>query len=75
MIIGLYAQDFSTIAVYHHTDVPSEQPWSLGLRMCFDKQTPALFVPMESGSAYYLLGNFNHHHQHVVVSGDTRRYR
>jgi hypothetical protein len=35
---------------------------------------PALAVPLASGSAYYLLDDFNHHHQHSVLAGSTHRF-
>ncbi|CAM9651676.1 unnamed protein product, partial [Hapterophycus canaliculatus] len=37
--------------------------------------TPPLLVPLESGDAYFLLDDFNHFHEHAVVSGSsTLRY-
>ena len=30
----------------------------------------AITVPVGHGDAYYMLGNFNHHHQHAVLAGD-----
>ncbi len=35
---------------------------------------PALAVPLPSGSCYFLLDDFNHHHQHSVLAGNTYRY-
>ena len=35
---------------------------------------PALAIPLASGSVYYLLDEFNHHHQHSVLAGQTERY-
>lgn len=34
---------------------------------------PALAVPLPSRHAYYLLDDFNHHHQHSVLAGSTHR--
>ena len=31
-------------------------------------------VPLPSRAAYYLLDDFNHHHQHAVLTGTTARY-
>lgn len=74
-------QDFSTIAVYHelrdihHTGVGSdgEQPWRVALRVSDngDNATPPLAVPLPSGSLYYLLDDFNHKHEHAVLSGSN----
>jgi len=35
---------------------------------------PALAFPLKSGSCYFLLDDFNHHHQHSVIQGKTERY-
>lgn len=36
------------------------------------KQTvPPVVVPTKSGDAYFLLGDFNHTHQHMVLAGST----
>ena len=35
---------------------------------------PALAQPLASGSVYYLLDEFNHHHQHSVLAGGCERY-
>ena len=35
---------------------------------------PPIAVPLPTGSAYYLLDDFNHHHQHAVLTGTTARY-
>lgn len=35
---------------------------------------PPLAVPLPSKHLYYLLDDFNHHHQHSVLAGDTDRY-
>ncbi|CAN0002993.1 unnamed protein product, partial [Ectocarpus sp. 8 AP-2014] len=37
--------------------------------------TPPLLIPLQSGDAYFLLDDFNHFHEHAVVSGSsTLRY-
>ncbi|CAM9769868.1 unnamed protein product [Ectocarpus sp. 6 AP-2014] len=37
--------------------------------------TPPLLIPLKSGDAYFLLDDFNHFHEHAVVSGSsTLRY-
>ncbi|RLO00695.1 hypothetical protein DYB28_015652 [Aphanomyces astaci] len=37
------------------------------------KTTPPLVVPTGDGDVYYLNGDFNHHHQHMVLSGTAVR--
>lgn len=34
------------------------------------KKSPPIAVSLPSGSAYYMLWDFNHHNQHAVLSGD-----
>ncbi|KAG5193084.1 FTO catalytic domain-containing protein [Tribonema minus] len=37
--------------------------------------TPPLVVPLRSGDAYFMLDDFNHYHEHLVLAGeDTLRY-
>ncbi|CAM9631123.1 unnamed protein product [Chrysoparadoxa australica] len=35
--------------------------------------TPAIAHPLPSGTSYFMLGNMNHHHQHAVIVGSSRR--
>jgi mRNA N6-methyladenine demethylase len=35
---------------------------------------PAVAVALPKKAAYYLLDDFNHHHQHAVLAGTTHRY-
>ena len=73
-------QDFSSIAVYHtlqnihEENVASEIPWKVALRVADPntKDTPALSVPLPSGACYYLLDDFNHQHEHAVISGSNK---
>jgi len=68
-------QDFSSIAVYHtlkDTGAGSNdksEPWKVALRVADDSRTPALSIPLPSGAVYYLLDDFNHKHEHAVISG------
>lgn len=39
-----------------------------------EQVAPAVAVPLPSDSMYYLLDDFNHHHQHAVLTGDTKRF-
>lgn len=36
-----------------------------------DEVTPPIVVDTSDGDAYYMLGDFNHHHQHAVLAGDS----
>jgi len=49
------------------------QPWKVALRIADpDNSTPALTVPLPSGSLYYLLDDFNHQHEHAVITGSNK---
>lgn len=79
-------QDFSSIAVYHQlqdlnvrgTNEMDDKviPWKVALRVAdSNTRTPALSIPLPSGSLYYLMDDFNHCHEHAVISGsDSFRY-
>lgn len=68
--------DFSSIAVYHKLigdEVARTKPWRVALRVASpSSKTPALEVPLPSGALYYLLDDFNHQHEHAVLSGATQ---
>jgi len=36
--------------------------------------TPPISAPLPSGACYFLLDDFNHHHQHSVLAGEGYRY-
>lgn len=75
-------EDGSTIAVY-----ATGEDWRLGVRVRRDSQgpgrrdkgvnegddTPGLSVKLDSGACYYMLDDWNHHHQHAVMAGTGRR--
>ena len=74
-------QPFSTVAVYHvcfderskNLQKKNDSSWHVALR-ALDGRTPALRVPLPSRATYYMLRDFNAHHHHAVLAGDTRRY-
>ena len=69
-------QDTSTVAVYHQTSGGidgDDTSWHIALK-CLDGVTPALRVPLRSHSTYYMMRDFNLHHHHAVLNGDTRRF-
>jgi alpha-ketoglutarate-dependent dioxygenase FTO len=65
-------------------EADNEGKWSVGLRVAHNSEgplasrretgismvpeTPPLAVSLPSGSTYYLLDDFNHHHQHTVIA-------
>jgi len=69
--------DFSSIAVYHHLEESTNidergSPWRVALRVAdATTRTPALSIPLPSGTVYYLLDDFNHQHEHAVISGSS----
>ena len=74
-------QDFSSIAVYHTIEECARKkkqgeklmPWRVALRVAEkDIRTPALSIPLPSGSLYYLCDDFNHKHEHAVLSGSEQ---
>lgn len=77
-------QDFSSIAVYQtlqsmnnsfnstNNNSQHKNPWRVALRVADgNSRTPALSIPLPSGSLYYLLDDFNHQHEHAVISGSN----
>lgn len=69
-------EDYSSVAVFHAVQQARQgsTPWSVAVRVIYDKKTAALHVPLPTGSTYYMLDTFNRHHQHVVIAGDGLRY-
>ncbi|CAB9497616.1 fat mass and obesity associated [Seminavis robusta] len=69
-----------------HKDSNGRQDWSLALRVVPnaegpniqadkitpDDSTPAVSLSLPSGSAYYMLDDFNHHHQHAVLRNSNQ---
>lgn len=80
-------EHYSTIAVYHTITKPG---WSVALRVAHNSEgpdstrrgtdiqpvvdTPPLAVSLPSGAAYYMLDDFNHHHQHAILAGEGVRF-
>ena len=81
-------QHYSSIGVYHYCDTEVDDvSWRIALRVAPNAEgphsssknypevtVPAVAVPLRSGSVYYLLDEFNHHHQHSVLAGTCQRY-
>lgn len=69
-------EDYSSVAVFHVVQGAKQggMPWSVAVRVIYDKKTAALQVPLPTGTTYYMLDTFNRHHQHVVIAGDGLRY-
>ena len=65
-------------------------PWRIGCRVAINSEgpasnklrqdkgdsmgTPPISVELPDNTAYFLLDDFNHHHQHTVLSGTANRY-
>jgi alpha-ketoglutarate-dependent dioxygenase FTO len=69
-------QDHSSIGVYHTlpTQKASKWDWRIALRRNPDdnpEDAPPVVVPTRSGDLYFLLGEFNHTHQHMVLAGSV----
>ena len=66
-------QQYSTIGVYHVTGSNTSN-WAIASRVTNDDKTPALVVPLKNKDTYFMLDDFNHHHQHAVITGSSWRY-
>ena len=70
-------QDFSSIGVYHTllSKPTAGCDWRIALRKSPEVEdgTPPIVVSTKSGDTYYLLGDFNHHRQHMVLAGSGVR--
>jgi FTO catalytic domain len=36
-----------------------------------DVKTPPLVIPLQSGDVYFMLDDFNHYHEHLVLAGEV----
>ena len=64
------------LRVAHHAEGPESSRRGTNIDACLVADTPTLSVSLPSGSTYYLLDDFNHHHQHAVVSkGNSQNIR
>jgi mRNA N6-methyladenine demethylase len=66
-------QKFSTIGVYHVTG-STRDDWVIASRVTNDSTSPAVAVPLKRQDSYFMLDDFNHHHQHAVLAGSSWRY-
>ena len=55
------------LRVAHNSEGPEACRRGASIESSVVTSTPAIAVSMPSGSAYYLLDDFNHHHQHAVL--------
>lgn len=63
------ANDWSVaLRVAHHCEGPEASRRGTNIQSTLVTEAPSLSVSLPSGSTYYLLDDFNHHHQHAVVS-------
>jgi hypothetical protein len=56
------------LRVAHHAEGPEASRRGTDIQSTLVTDTPTISVSLPSGSAYYLLDDFNHHHQHAVIS-------
>jgi len=56
------------LRVAHHSEGPSQYRRGTNIETAVVEETPHLAVSLPSGSCYYLLDDFNHHHQHTVLT-------
>jgi mRNA N6-methyladenine demethylase len=58
------------LRVTHHAEGPHASSGRKGssIEAALVPETPPVAVSLPSGSAYYLLDDFNHHHQHIVFT-------
>ena len=70
-------QDHSSIGVYHTLPTQKACIWDWKIALRQNPDTPdvvqPVVVPTKSGDVYFLLGQFNHTHQHMVLAGSTTR--
>ncbi|CAK4082188.1 unnamed protein product [Aphanomyces euteiches] len=74
-------QDYSSIGVYHSLlgNKKKKAPcdWRIAMRLSPEvpgaATTPPLVLPTDGGDVYYLNGDFNHFHQHMVLAGTAVR--
>jgi alpha-ketoglutarate-dependent dioxygenase FTO len=59
---------FVALRVAHHSEGPQSSRRGADIESSIVKNTPPIAVSLPSGSAYYLLDDFNHHHQHTVLT-------
>lgn len=56
------------LRVAHNSEGPEASRRGTDIESSIVVDTPPLAVSLPSGSAYYLLDDFNHHHQHAVLA-------
>jgi alpha-ketoglutarate-dependent dioxygenase FTO len=56
------------LRVAHHSEGPTASLRGGNVESSIVNETPPIAVSLPSGSAYYLLDDFNHHHQHAVLA-------
>jgi alpha-ketoglutarate-dependent dioxygenase FTO len=60
------------LRVAHNSEGPQSSRRGTDIESSIVKETPPIAFSPPSGSAYYLLDDFNHHHQHTVLTdGDS----
>lgn len=61
-------QWYVALRVAHNSEGPQASRRGQAVESSIVKETPPIAASLPSGSAYYLLDDFNHHHQHTVLT-------
>lgn len=82
-------EHYSTIGCYHYHRLDANaKPWRVALRVVpnaegpaqgktvpeADSWAPAVALTLPAQCLYYMLDDFNHHHQHTVLAGGSHRF-
>jgi alpha-ketoglutarate-dependent dioxygenase FTO len=59
---------FVALRVAHNSEGPQSSRRGTDIESSIVKEAPPIAASLPSGSAYYLLDDFNHHHQHTVLT-------
>eukprot|EP00980_Cylindrotheca_fusiformis_P008195 scaffold1736_cov127-Cylindrotheca_fusiformis.AAC.9 len=59
---------FVALRVAHNSEGPQSSRRGTDIESSIVKETPPIAASLPSGSAYYMLDDFNHHHQHTVLT-------
>ena len=61
------------LRVAHNSEGPASSRRGTDIESSIVTETPPIAVSLDSGSAYYLLDDFNHHHQHTVITSGSNQ--
>jgi alpha-ketoglutarate-dependent dioxygenase FTO len=68
------AKDWSVaLRVAVNSEGPASSRRGTDIESSIVTETPPIAVSLDSGSAYYILDDFNHHHQHTVITSGSNQ--